>query len=92
VSEALTGLGGATPTASAPARAANTEATKQGEGFERMLLGQLTKVLVDGALGGDQDSSAAAATYRDQLPDVLTEALMSGGGIGLAKALQEQAA
>jgi Rod binding domain-containing protein len=89
VSEPLSAVGGATPATTAGAPTAKT--TEQGEGFERMLLGQLTKVLVDGAFGGEQATSAAAAAYRDVLPDALTEALMSGGGIGLATALQEQA-
>jgi Rod binding domain-containing protein len=89
VSEPLSAVGSARPMPSTDA--AKKKPTEQGEGFERMLLGQLTKVLVDGAFGGEQASSAAAAAYRDVLPDALTEALMSGGGIGLATALQEQA-
>jgi Rod binding domain-containing protein len=91
MSEALSAVGAATPATQAPG-SPSAKATEEGEGFERMLLGQLTKVLVDGAFGGEQASSAAAAAYRDVLPDALTEALMSGGGIGLAKQLQEQSA
>ena len=64
------------------------EASKQGEAFERMLVGQLTKTLIDSALPEDT-TSAATAAYKDMLPDALTEALMSGGGIGLAKSLEE---
>jgi len=65
-----------------------TETSKQGEAFERMLVGQLTKTLIDSALPEDA-TSAATAAYKDMLPDALTEALMSGGGIGLAKSLEE---
>ena len=61
-------------------------------GFERMLLGQLTKVLVDSALPSGDDASPAVSAYKDMLPDAMTEALMSGGGIGLAAALQEEGA
>lgn len=81
------GIGGASATQAAPAAERKNE---QGEGFERVLLGQLTKTLVDSALPSDGGSSAAMTAYKDMLPDAMTEALMSGGGIGLAAALQEQ--
>jgi Rod binding domain-containing protein len=74
-------------TAAQPAAAKKAE--KAGEGFERMLLGQLTKNLIDSALPEDGEASAVTNAYRNQLPDALTEALMSGGGIGLAAALKE---
>lgn len=67
---------------------AASETTKAAESFERMLVGQLTKVLADSALP-DESASAATNAYKDMLPDALTEALMSGGGIGLAKQLEE---
>jgi Rod binding domain-containing protein len=78
--------------AAAQQPAPGTDAAKAGEGFERMLLGQLTKTLVDSALDSGDAPSAAVTAYKDMLPDALTEALMSGGGIGLAAALQEQTA
>jgi Rod binding domain-containing protein len=84
---AVGGTSAAAPAAGAPA--VDKTAQEQGEGFERMLLGQLTKSLVDSALGTDDASSAAVTAYKDMLPDALTEALMSGGGIGLAASLQE---
>lgn len=80
---------GAAASGQEPAGAQKTaEASKQGEAFERMLVGQLTKTLIDSALPEDA-TSAATAAYKDMLPDALTEALMSGGGIGLAKSLEE---
>ena len=82
---------GSTSAATPAAATAKTDAEKQGEGFERVLLAQLTKNLVDSALpAADDGASAAVSAYKDLLPDALTEALMSGGGIGLAAALQEQ--
>jgi hypothetical protein len=39
--------------------------------------------------GDEEGGSAAVTAYKDMLPDALTEALMSGGGIGLAKQLSE---
>ena len=81
-------LGGATPAgAVGAAKAAPTKADEAGEGFERMLLGQLTKQLVESAMPEDQAASAATGAYKQMLPDALTEALMSGGGIGLAQQL-----
>jgi len=64
------------------------ELTKAGEAFERALLGQLTKTLADSAFGGeDAAGGAASAAYQDLLPEALTDALVKGGGIGLARAL-----
>lgn len=81
-----TGALAAAPTAKAEP---SKDAKKAAEGFERLMLGQLTKSLVDSALPVSATSSAATSAYRELLPDALTEALMSGGGIGLAKALEE---
>jgi Rod binding domain-containing protein len=69
------------------AKAGTSDALKQGEAFERLLLGQLSKTLVDSAMPEDGASSAATTSYRDLLPDAVTEALMSAGGVGLAKTL-----
>ena len=90
MTQALTGIGGV-QAASGPAAtpAPDTNAQKAAEGFERLLLGQLTKALVDSALPADGMAAAATGAYREMLPDALTEALMSGGGIGLAKQLEE---
>jgi Rod binding domain-containing protein len=79
--------GGAAPTASSTA-SAKSDAAERGEGFERMLLGQLTRTLLDSALPGEDAASASTTAYKDLLPDALTEALMSGGGIGLAETLK----
>jgi Rod binding domain-containing protein len=66
-------------------------------GFERALLGELTKVMADTAKpvdgsdatdsgsddGGKLDSSTS--TYMDMLPDQLADGLQQNGGLGLAK-------
>jgi Rod binding domain-containing protein len=80
----LGAIGAVSPAASGSAPAPAQNDVKQGEAFERMLLGQLTKTLVDSAMPADEEGSAAAGAYRQMLPDALTEALMSGGGVGLA--------
>jgi Rod binding domain-containing protein len=84
--DAVTGAASAPAVASAPP-AKGSEARQAGEGFERMLLGQLTKQLVDSAMPEGEAASAATGAYKQMLPDALTEALMSGGGIGLAQQL-----
>ena len=91
MTQPLGAVAAATPAGPAAAGAGPqaADAKKQGEAFERMLLGQLTKTLVDSALAPDESSSASVTAYKDLLPDALTEALMSGGGIGLAKTLEE---
>jgi hypothetical protein len=40
----------------------------------------------------DPEAAAATGAYKQMLPDALTEALMSGGGIGLAQQLAEAGA
>jgi Rod binding domain-containing protein len=59
--------------------------------FERVLLGQLTKAMqatvpADGEDGAGA-TSAATQTYKDMLPDQMADALVAGGGIGLASDL-----
>jgi Rod binding domain-containing protein len=89
MSDALTigGVSAAQATAAPSKKAADV--AKQAEGFERMLLGQLTKELVETAMPQDPEAAAATGAYKQMLPDALTEALMSGGGIGLAKQLAD---
>ena len=57
--------------------------------FERVLLGELTKVMADPQVvtGGDQ-ASGATTMLLGQLPDIMADALSQGGGIGLAAQLQ----
>jgi Rod binding domain-containing protein len=64
-------------------------------GFERMLLGELTKTMaetakpVDGSDGEDQSSDAASSMYMQMLPDQLADAVTQSGGIGLARNLYD---
>ena len=83
------GVSAAQAVATTTPAAKDAQAAKQTEGFERMLLGQLTKELVETAMPDDPEAAAATGAYKQMLPDALTEALMSGGGIGLAKQLAE---
>ena len=54
-------------------------------GFERMLLGQLTKSMAESAQGeASEDETAASSTYRQMLPDALADAVIAGGGLGFA--------
>jgi Rod binding domain-containing protein len=64
-------------------------------GFERMLLGELTKAMADtakpadGSDGSDsstgQPQDAASSMYMQMLPDQLADAVTANGGLGLAK-------
>jgi len=69
---------------------ARTAEEKAAFGFERMLLGQLTEQLAKSVQTDDESASAATQTYRDMLPDALADALISGGGIGLAQSLVKE--
>ena len=57
--------------------------------FERVLLGELTKVIADPKLvTGNENPSGATSMMMSQLPDILADSLSKSGGIGLAAALQ----
>ena len=93
MSEALSIGGVSAAQATTPAAASKPDAktVENFEGFEKLLLGQLTKQLVESAIPSDGEAAAATGAYKQMLPDALTEALMSGGGIGLAKQLAQGA-
>jgi Rod binding domain-containing protein len=62
-------------------------------GFERMLVKQLTKSLADSAAvgGGDkEDGGGSPAAYREMIGDSIADAIVKGGGIGLAHDLYKQ--
>jgi Rod binding domain-containing protein len=52
--------------------------------FERVLIGQLTTAMQATVPGEDDDASAATQSYRDMLPGTMADALVAGGGVGLA--------
>jgi len=54
--------------------------------FERVLLGQLTKAM-QATVSQDGEGSAATQAYKDKLPDTMADAVIAGGGIGLASDL-----
>jgi Rod binding domain-containing protein len=63
-------------------------------GFERMLLGELTKAMADTAkpAGSGDDGKpedAASAMYMQMLPDQLADAVTSNGGLGLARSFYQ---
>jgi Rod binding domain-containing protein len=78
-------IGGAMPLP--PGSERRTDAERAGLAFERMLLVQLTQQLARTAEPEGEPSSAASAAYRDLLPGALADAIVAGGGIGLAGAL-----
>jgi Rod binding domain-containing protein len=56
-------------------------------GFERMLLGELTKAMAETAKPSDEGGApedAASAMYMQMLPDQLADSMIAGGGLGLA--------
>ena len=59
--------------------------------FERELVAQLTQQLADTAQPADgaDGGSAAQTAYRQQLPGVLADNIMSAGGLGLARSVAQ---
>jgi Rod binding domain-containing protein len=60
--------------------------------FERQLVEQLTQSLADSAKGsddGDDGSSAATNSYKDMLPGVMADSVISAGGLGLARTIAQ---
>lgn len=84
----MTGVGGIDSGAMPlpPGSEKRTDAERAALGFERMLLVQLTRQLAKTA-DGEEGSSAATQAYRDLLPGVMADAIVAGGGIGLADGL-----
>jgi hypothetical protein len=73
------------PTDIRTAAPARKDAYEAGLGFERLLVQQLSQSLTDSArdaLGGD-------SPYSSLLPDALTDGVMGGGGLGLARQLAD---
>ena len=61
-------------------------------GFERALVNEMAKTLADTAKPGDESGEsqdAASSMYLDMLPDKLSDAVVAGGGLGLARDLYE---
>ena len=62
-------------------------------GFERALVNELTKAMTDTAKPGDGDDGqpqdAASSTYMQMLPDQLSDSILQGGGLGLARQFYE---
>jgi len=54
--------------------------------FERVLLGQLTAAM-QATVSRDGEGSAATRAYAEMLPDTMADALVAGGGLGLASDL-----
>ncbi len=54
--------------------------------FERVLLGQVTKAM-QATVGGADGTSAATEAHKSTLPDAIADAVIAGGGIGLASDL-----
>jgi Rod binding domain-containing protein len=77
-------VGGAVPLP--PGSENRTDAERAALGFERMLLVQLTQQLAKTA-EGEESSTAATQAYRDLLPGIMADAIVAGGGIGLADGL-----
>jgi len=63
--------------------------------FERQLVEQLTQSMADttkaqeGSSDEDGGSSAATDSYKQMLPGVMADAVMSAGGLGLARTIAE---
>ena len=83
-------VGGAMPLP--PGAEKRTDAERAGLAFERMLLVQLTQQLARTAEPDGETSSAATKAYRDLLPGVMADAMIAGGGIGLAQHLPAEGA
>ncbi|MCW2984227.1 MAG: hypothetical protein JWR63_1797 [Conexibacter sp.] len=67
---------------------------KSGLAFERQLVEQLTQSLAETTKaqqsGDDEDgSSAATDSYKEMLPGVMADSIMSAGGLGLARSIAQ---
>ncbi|HEX4807144.1 MAG TPA: hypothetical protein VFU94_14690 [Conexibacter sp.] len=74
---------------------ARKQAYEAGLGFEQLLVRQLSQSMVDSTSDGSDDGSGATgglgagSPYASLLPDALSQGVMSGGGLGLARQLMD---
>jgi len=87
VSIAPLGAPGAVPLP--PGSEPRSDTERAALGFERMLLIQLTQQLSKTSGGDEDQQSAATQAYRDLLPGAMADALVAGGGIGIATSITE---
>ena len=81
--------GSVTPVGVKTGTKAERESAATAMAFERMLIGELTKVLADPKMvTAGQEVSGATNMMLGQMPEVLADSLSKSGGIGLAAALQ----
>jgi hypothetical protein len=82
--------------ATLPADIRNGSSTRRqsyeaGLSFERQLVQQLTTTMAqttkDESDAAGDSGDAASQTYQQMIPDALTDAVMSAGGLGLARQL-----
>jgi Rod binding domain-containing protein len=63
--------------------------------FERQLVEQLTQSMADtssapeGSSDSEDGSSAATDSYKQMLPGVMADSIMSAGGLGLARTIAQ---
>jgi len=68
---------------------------KTGLAFEKQLVEQLTQIMSDTTKAQDQGSdsddgsSAATDSYKQMLPGVMADSIMSAGGLGLARTIAQ---
>jgi hypothetical protein len=69
---------------------------KSGLAFERQLVEQLTQIMSDTTKAGqgssddsDDGSSASTDSYKQMLPGVMADSIMSAGGLGLARSIAD---
>lgn len=73
------------PTDIRTAAPARKDAYEAGLGFERLLVQQLSQSLTDSA----RDAMGGDSPYASLLPDALTDGVMGGGGLGLARQMAD---
>jgi hypothetical protein len=79
---------GTAPTGLRTGTPAERDSARAALGFERLLLGELTKAIADPRTITGSEASGGTSMMLSQLPDVLADALETGGGVGLAAQLQ----
>jgi Rod binding domain-containing protein len=70
---------------------ADQDKYKSALAFERQLVEQLTQSLADSTkpAGDDDGTSAATQSYKDMLPGVMADSVISAGGLGLARTIAQ---
>ena len=90
--EAMPRLSGPVPVGDKPGAPEPTKFERVAQEFESLLLNELLKSMraTESMLADDKEESAGSNLHREMMDEQLARAMARGGGLGIAKMLEQQ--